>query len=817
MPFIVASVKWLVTDLRKDPGTALKDVWNYPIWHLPFLQLVKHAKIFLEIREKTEDLARKVKKVDDYKGALKAGDDKTTTREKINNFLVSLKNKITFTKSEQEPESQSKTMNNLDESVKAAKLEISKVESKFMEVRKVWLCDNTCCKRCLFQVKIVEAMFESGPQLVLQASIALQTGHLTGTQVQAILSSILSIANSAMGFFFSMPAGTRDVRTGSKTDRLVLVLPIALTVLPRVLSWALILAYFDWWSLLLVLVICPLVLLAITCSLAFMKNMDKGCWTFEKYLGHLIALISPCIIQDEDTIYYLETCLSTMLTICAMLPFLFLRSLLFPPGIESDPPFFHCFHPKNWIPDINQTRCWYDLAANDISQDNCTSSWFGSQDQPGFVAVCQPGSLEYLPLLVVFLITLATWVLGTLSSWFIQMHIVNPANRLVFINRLTRGFVTSWDEDNFTTEADQVLKVMQAEADGDKIEELITEENVKNGVKDQLLPFLDRLVKLAQDQNINLLKSPYDFLCTAACTNNRHIIKLAIQYCKTMTDNAKSDPASLLSGYELLDLASNGHEHEAIDLLETYKGFWDLSLNRTSDGNNVVHKVVISGSLKLLHYLNENGLITVKENATTRNQVSILDLNGRKSNLLHLAASRGHLHVLEWVLVSFKGIFDPCLKNSLDCNIVHLAAYSGHFAILTNLKNYLSASQLKTVFMDTANMGGNVFHIAAQSGQVKVIDWILKAFPDWEWDFNMKTDTGMTMVDIAGLMGQLSVLKYLRENVHSIDFFTNQIPGQKYTTVFHTAVSSGRPDILAWLAREFPSEVRDSLKVKNSD
>jgi hypothetical protein len=149
----------------------------------------------------------------------------------------------------------------------------------------------------------------------------------------------------------------------------------------------------------------------------------------ENIKGIFIAMIVPCIVIDQYSKFLLRTsiCNAFIYVILVGLLFALVDSGFVAPAIDSLPPFMHCFHPVEWIPMANQTRCLYN---GTILQD-CLDSMITMSEEfdSGYVPICQPDEEVWHRLDPVCIFLVGLFIISVGFSYFLHWYL-DPINRL---------------------------------------------------------------------------------------------------------------------------------------------------------------------------------------------------------------------------------------------------------------------------------------------------------------------------------------------------------------------------------------------------
>jgi hypothetical protein len=364
--------------LKDVPTWLMQTIGRLPqcLRHLPIIQTINHIMVFLQLNKASLKYEHTKKK------------QKLTT-----NYIEALKKTAGY--------------NTLEQEVNSCKQVVSTIQCKFQET------------------KLLEAFGESAPQFALQVAIMIKLGHISPFQFFTVSTSIFSCTLAASNVFLKMPSKLNDI-PHQNWRNLVLVLPAMLSnSLPRLLSISLIVAYMGPWSL-------------IALALAFGLNCLVELFLFGVYhqsknvksiKGIFIAMLVPCIVMDQYSKFFFKTSIinAFIYVILVGLLFALVNFGFVAPAIDSLPPLTHCFHPVEWIPMANQTRCLYN---GTILQD-CLDSMITMSEElkSGYVPICQPGEEVWHQLDPVCLFLVGLFIISVGSSYFLHWYL-DPINRL---------------------------------------------------------------------------------------------------------------------------------------------------------------------------------------------------------------------------------------------------------------------------------------------------------------------------------------------------------------------------------------------------
>ncbi len=295
----------------REHSKATTNIWDWPIWHLPLLQIGNHAHLTLDIVK--AERTRK-ERISDLSSLAEMDFMVSPTLSKF------LKEKC------------------VDEALVDATKRLSSTEAKFLST------------------KLMEAVFESGPQFILQLSIILKVGNVEGHQAAAMLISLVSFWLSVTRFCFQMPTKNTPLRAPTFTDFAVTFLPMLVIILSRFAAWSFLLAYLGFG-----------ILVPIVAMVAYMIGVHWRMIDFSKDndIVELCAnILVPCITQDEFREVYQSGSAVTNIVLMAATS----SVILLAPAINSGPPILTCYAPDDWSPASDDIRCQYNSTDNQITR-----------------------------------------------------------------------------------------------------------------------------------------------------------------------------------------------------------------------------------------------------------------------------------------------------------------------------------------------------------------------------------------------------------------------------------------------------------------
>ena len=245
----------------------------------------------------------------------------------------------------------------------------------------------------IFQgIRLYEIIGESGPQAVLQMSIAFRIGYIGFTQVLGVAISILSLASGAAQSLFLNQTKRNAIKHESWKHTWLIFVPImiALTV-PRLLSLALLTAYTKGYA---ILFISLFAVVSILISLYPYIMRDPA----DAFVGVMTNLFSPCMVIEEGSKFLPKSSIVATLLHClnlTILVSLIKTESAFVPSKEENPPLIHCFGNNNYT-NSTFSRC----LPYGSRQNNCQDGLTYSNDTLSYATYCNHME-QWVPLVTV--------------------------------------------------------------------------------------------------------------------------------------------------------------------------------------------------------------------------------------------------------------------------------------------------------------------------------------------------------------------------------------------------------------------------------
>ena len=285
-------------------------IWDCPIWHFPLLQIANHTRLTLKILKATKVRNEQIKDLRTLSGL-----------KFINVDLVHFL-----------------TKNCVDKALKHTSKDLSQSEAEFLST------------------KMMEAVFESGPQFILQLAIILKVGNVEAHQAATMLISLISFWFSSTQLCLQMPTKKTPIRSVELDDFAITFIPSMTVILSRFAAWSFLVAHMESY-----------ILIPMAVALLYTIVVNRKSINFQgKYdiVETFASILVPCVTNDEYSGFYQSGSASTTTVLMAFLLYLFVKTQ----DINSSPPVTTCFEPKYWTPSLNDTRCLYNVTEDRITQ-----------------------------------------------------------------------------------------------------------------------------------------------------------------------------------------------------------------------------------------------------------------------------------------------------------------------------------------------------------------------------------------------------------------------------------------------------------------
>ncbi|KAK7845058.1 protein ACCELERATED CELL DEATH 6 [Quercus suber] len=192
--------------------------------------------------------------------------------------------------------------------------------------------------------------------------------------------------------------------------------------------------------------------------------------------------------------------------------------------------------------------------------------------------------------------------------------------------------------------------------------------------------------------------------------------------------------------------SAKGHVHLIQELLQYWPNSREL-LNH--NGQNILHVAATTGELNVVNYILKTPGLESLINDTDKDGNTPIYLNASiaterdKNGLfpIHVASTKGHVHLIQELLQYWPNSRE--LLNHNGQNILHVAATTGEL----NVVNYiLKTPGLESLINDTDKDGNTPLHLATMHWHAKLVS----AFTwDKKVDLTLINSEGLTALDIA--------------------------------------------------------------------
>ena len=282
-----------------------------------------------------------------------------------------------------------------------------------------------CRLLTIFQgIRLYEVFGESGPQAVLQMSIAFRIGYTDYLQVLGIVFSIVSLASGAAQTLLLKGTKRNEIKEESWRHTWLIFFPImaGLTV-PRLLALALITSYAKVYAILFIIL---MIFVGLLVNLyPYAKRDPAGA-----LLGVVTNLFGPCIVIDEGSKFLIKSSISaTVLHSLNLVIFisLVLSGSSFTPKENDNPPLIHCFG-NNSATNSTFSRCLF----NSSELTNCAEGLVLNEREGSYSTYCN-NMKWWLPLLVttstIMALLILTIPLTVLINWLLDPIALTIASR----------------------------------------------------------------------------------------------------------------------------------------------------------------------------------------------------------------------------------------------------------------------------------------------------------------------------------------------------------------------------------------------------
>ncbi len=511
--------------LKKANG----EKWGSPFWYLPFFQIVHHILLYKAIIKAVRELTQAKKEFAPIKQDRQR---KERAGEAIDRAMAD-------------------AYNDNRKKVKEAENQLAKLEIESLKT------------------KMMEAVFESGPQFILQLSIVIKLGYVETFQAVTIVVSFVSFWFSMTKIYLAMPTKKTSLRDHTLPDYVIVMIPILFLVLARLSAWVLIVSYLE--ELALAVMVGGLLIMV----LAMLNTIDFRC-DLEMF-GIFASILVPCIVKDEYGRFYWHTSLMSSLTPLLALPFTLLVDYRYQICASNlEPPIFSCFHYDNYT----SRRCrLYNATTCDIT-DDCTGKWIRvNPDTPGDVyrTVCQSESDN--PLIYVVALVSASIVISILISWLVLHLYLDPLRKLRLSSKIS--FMSPLWNENYETSSERILSVIHNQRKSVSKTEYAS--LMYSAIRDNIDSLVERLLTLKRTEEArNDFITRKDFLEEASISGNSNICTMLLRSLKKLTlsmENSRSKAIKSVlkriqatdhNNFSVLHYALRNHNHRTCQTILDY-------------------------------------------------------------------------------------------------------------------------------------------------------------------------------------------------------------------------------------------------------
>jgi ankyrin repeat protein len=201
----------------------------------------------------------------------------------------------------------------------------------------------------------------------------------------------------------------------------------------------------------------------------------------------------------------------------------------------------------------------------------------------------------------------------------------------------------------------------------------------------------------------------------------------------------------------------------------------------TKKGRDIAFYAAIGGHIMVLHFLANYMYFDLEK-----------DYGSMKYRLIHVAASQGHVHLVEWL---YQQGYDIMAVDHHGRDAAVYATIGGHIPVLSFLHE-VHGFRLDIPY--TADKY-QLLHVAAAYGRVEVMQWLMS---NKHIDMYSKDIVGKDVAVYAAMYGQIQVLAFLKSQlfVAFLEPTTYTIDGYQLT---HVAAYYGHVELLRWLIEDY--------------
>ena len=148
----------------------------------------------------------------------------------------------------------------------------------------------------------------------------------------------------------------------------------------------------------------------------------------------------------------------------------------------------------------------------------------------------------------------------------------------------------------------------------------------------------------------------------------------------------------------------------------------NIVLTKTNEyGQNILHIAASKGSVEVMKYILNNENIKIEPTATDKHD----------QNILHIAAVNGNLEMMEYILNNDKINIDPTATYKDDQNILHIAAYLGNLVMIKYILKTGLIDKISSDLYDTLTQQSD----SSFTNSIKAIQYLLDD-QEYEVDFS---------------------------------------------------------------------------------
>ena len=306
------------------------------------------------------------------------------------------------------------------------------------------------------------------------------------------------------------------------------------------------------------------------------------------------------------------------------------------------------------------------------------------------------------------------------------------------------------------------------------------------------LDWLKLLLKNLEEENI---EDKYIFLHCAVQHDHVHIVEylLPLWYKNNAKQSITEVFAPKVDGRGLQDTMFYLCEKGSLILLK-------LMLENVEDKNpgdkakyTLLHSAVKYGQLNIVEYL-----ATFLDDKNPKAGPRMYDSPVIQDEVtpLHLAAWKGHLSIIEFIVPHLNGNINPAKGDAFT--VLHVAACFGHQKVVEFYTRELKKENKNPNPGLTSNdelKGRTPLHVAAQENQLKVVEHFFRG--SLLQDKNPCDDLGDTPLHLAASQGHIEIVKYI------VEYLDNKHPKSgscyNYKTPLDYAKEKGRTEVVKFL------------------